>query len=297
MNLGSAISGVLSKACRSTVDVTFNVVTSSYGVVKSFEKIVTKCAQIFVNAVYIKESKAAPIFQYDDNRLYGAFATHAAWNFRKMINLSCSEKSLLIRFGGAVLAEALDQTLCPLVFLAGRVVQMAHYHLLSQEEREKPSLIKEGSGINPNTVLVAGFRSLSDLSTLPKKFNSTVPDGWVEERISLFAFARLVGADPKKCKVELPVLKDPEVELPQGRKQVTCFHDFDPREVACINPKACDLLEQNENLPFPNFQDPNFRAQLDDILFKNGYKAAFYDFDDQPILSVLDGSSVSIKSR
>ena len=242
---------------------------------------------------------AAPIQRYSDPRLYGVTLTkpfNGSYQWIRTIAhpmhphcsliVECAVRAIKIVTGTLAL------TLTAVPALIGRVVQMAHYHFMSQDDRARPV-----------EVLVKHLFLPGLAPCLPPNPTKVVYHGTAEAAaISILRW----GFDPEKtapgAKLGEAVYVAVENVVPAayGTDQLELSLDLRRGEVAYLDDSTLTAYKVSlASVIQGEFADKEIMQAIRELFYQNGYRAIKYDLDHESgteeAFAVCDPSCISIQ--
>lgn len=237
---------------------------------------------------------AAPIQRYGDCRLWGAFLTQPfskAYQWTRVASYplhprgsvvyDCALKALRLLTGALALAAT------ALPALAGRILQIMHYHSLSQEARAYP---------RPIAVREMNLPALTPCRPLAAQIY------YKATRVNALSILRH-GFDPKKTPLGSKMgdaiyyaSANESASANYGKDLLLLSVDVRPGEIAYLND---DSLQQFARATGFDMPDRRSMADFKNLFHKNGYRAILYDlsyFGAGDAWAIFDTSCLTIKS-
>lgn len=235
---------------------------------------------------------AAPIQRYSDPRLYGIilvtpFEQSYEWistvahplHPRCSMITECTVRAMKVFTG--ILAIAMTTALA----LVGRIIQIIHYHSISENAR-----------LYPVQVSVDGMQ-LPRLRTCPLPPPAAYHGTHEDAAISILRW----GFDPSRTSAGAKMAEAvyfserATTSASYGDNQLIVSLDLREREVAYISNES---LREFKNSTNKDFSNKTVMAAVRDLYYQNGYRAIKYDlgdYDTEEAWAIYDPSCISIQ--
>lgn len=232
---------------------------------------------------------AAPIQRYNDPRLYGTtlvkpFNESYQWirTAAHPLHPKCSRVTECAFKAMKIVSGTIALVITAIPALVGRIIQIIHYHSISNEIRLKPPTVKVNGMELPE---------LQKCSMSPsKKYHGT-------KDITAMSILRW-GFDPNKTGLGSKmgnaayVSVGDTVSVTYGNCQIVLSLDLEENEIAYLDNNPYQQLMKNKNL-----EDKTTMVALRELFYQNGYRAIKYDLNHYGIeeaFAVYDPSCISI---